>query len=106
MAATITLKKNSRLRFAQLLLLDGVTFWNLLDMPAMPTQPDDIQYQVLATDRIDTIANQFYGDPVLWWVIAAANNIEIVPTQLNAGQTLRIPSPRFVLGALFQNVLQ
>jgi len=57
---------------------------------------------VQTNDRIDTIANTYYGDPVLWWVIAVANDMEIVPTQLQVGATIRIPSPVYVSQLLFQ----
>lgn len=102
---SVQVKKNSRLRFAKLMTLDGVEFWDLLDLPDIPIQPDDIQYQVVAQDRIDLLAYNFYGDPVLWWVIAAANGLELLPTQLNVGQFLRIPSVNFVRSNLFQKVV-
>jgi len=40
-------------------------------------------------DRLDTLANQFYGDPRLWWFIAQSNNIKTM--NLEAGVQLRIP---------------
>jgi len=36
------------------------------------------------------------------WVIAVANDMEILPTDLNAGDTIRVPSPRYVLTQLFK----
>jgi hypothetical protein len=98
----VNLKTNSRLRFGDLLSVDDVEFWGILDLPTIPVQPDDIQYVVGPTDRIDTIAFKFYGDPVLWWVIALVNDLEFVPTQLNDGMTLRIPSPTYVQTQLFK----
>lgn len=93
---------NSRLRFGSPVEVDGIQFWDLLDLPALPEQPDDLTYQVQNGDRIDRLANSFYGDPVLWWVIAEANGLEILPTELNDGMILRIPSPRFVTQQLFR----
>ena len=100
----ITVTEHSRLLFARLLEAGGVTFWDTLELPELPEQSDDISYQVLQTDRIDLLANRFYGDPILWWVIAAANDMEILPTDLNAGDIIRIPSARFVLQELFKNI--
>lgn len=101
----ITIDDHSRLQFAQLSSQDGVTFWDGLDLPDIVVQTDDVQYMTMNSDRIDRIANQFYGDPVLWWVIAAANDMELLPNALYGGQTLRIPSPRYVLQELFKNAI-
>jgi hypothetical protein len=103
---SVKVVKNSRLRFGELLLLDGIEFWNTLDLPALPIQPDDIQYQVQATDRIDLLAYKFYGDPVLWWVIATANDLELIPNDLSVGGVLRIPSVNFVQSVLFKSAPQ
>jgi nucleoid-associated protein YgaU len=93
---------NSRLGFADLLLGEGVEFWDLLDLPEVIIQSDDLQYTVTGADRIDNIAYQHYGNPTLWWVIAVANDMEMVPNALYTGQVLRIPAPRYVLQQLFK----
>lgn len=98
----ISIVEHSRLRFANLASAEGVTFWNTLDLPEIFEQSDDVQYAVMSSDRIDRLAYKFYGDPVLWWVIAAANDMELVPTDLIPGQIIRIPAPRYVLQELFQ----
>tara|TARA_Y100000593_G_C4248360_1_gene305842 strand:- start:507 stop:767 length:261 start_codon:yes stop_codon:yes gene_type:complete len=41
-------------------------------------------------DRFDLLANQFYQDSSLWWVIAKANNMNT--NNIPAGTVLRIPS--------------
>jgi hypothetical protein len=95
---------NSRLRFAALLIAQGVEFWDILDLPEVPINVDDITYQVKggAGERVDMLATRFYGDPALWWVIAVANGMEIVPTDLNEGDFIRIPAPRFVAQEIFE----
>lgn len=95
---------HSRLRFADLFIIEGVEHWDVLDLPEIPEQQDDLQYQVKRglSERIDKLATRFYGDSRLWWVIAAANDLEVVPTDLNEGETLRIPSPRYVQQELFK----
>ena len=98
---TVRIRNKSRLQFVDLFNLDGYEFWDLSILPKIPVRLDDKRYQVQGPDRIDTLAQRFYGDPRLWWVIAVANNIEIVPTQLNEGMKLRIPSPSYVRQTLF-----
>lgn len=100
----VSVQNYSRLRFADLKLIDGVEFWDLLEYTQILPQNDDIFYTVTGNDRIDLLANSFYGDSILWWVIAVANNLELLPTELQEGQTLRIPAPRYVLQSLFTSL--
>jgi hypothetical protein len=97
----IQLANHSRLRFANLLTIQGVEQWNTVYLPVIQSRSDDISYQVQVADRIDLLAYQFYGDPVLWWVIADRNNMEILPIDLHPGSTIVIPSKDFVLRQLF-----
>lgn len=100
----VRIAKYSRLSLASLYRTEGVTYWDIIDMPDIPIQEDDETYTVKrgAAERIDRIATRFYGNPRLWWVIAVANDIEIQPTELSEGDVLRIPSPRYVLQELFR----
>lgn len=98
---SVNIARRSRLRFSELLTSEGFEFWDLVDFPSIPEQPDDLLYQVTSVDRLDLIAFRFYKDPVYWWVIAAANGMELVQTELNVGMVLRIPAPRYVSANLF-----
>ena len=98
--------KNSRLRFADLLSVDGVQFFDVLNLPDIPIQPDDIVHVVQESQRIDALATLYYGDPVLWWVIAAVNDVELPPFGLEIGARLRIPSPTFVTQRLFRSAVR
>lgn len=101
MAVSITRK--SRLRFKDLVEVDGAEFWDLDNLPEIPLSASDFYYFVTQQDRMDLLATRFYGDPNLWWVIAVANDMNILPTNLRAGTTIRIPSPNYVNGALFSD---
>jgi len=100
----VEVKNSSRLLFADFLTDEGVEFWDTLVLPDVRTRPDDIQYVVSNGDRVDLIANRFYQDPGLWWVVAWANNLEIIPTDLKEGDQLRIPSIDFVENELLRRV--
>ena len=41
--------------------------------------------------RLDVLANKYYADPSLWWVIAMANNIMDGLETVKLGTVLRIP---------------
>jgi nucleoid-associated protein YgaU len=104
----ININAKSRLRFKEFLSIDGVEFWELDELPTIPESASDFYYMVKEGDRIDLLANRFYGDSNLWWVIAVANNIDIIPTNLVTASTIRIPSPLYVQQNLFSgnNVVQ
>ena len=57
----------------------------------IPESSGDRYIQILAPDRLDKLAVEFYNDVTLWWVIAAANGVGkgtyLVPTDT----ILRIP---------------
>lgn len=92
----------SRLRFHKFLESEGTQFWDLGKYPRIPERPDDVAHTVTEGDRLDTLAFKYYGDPVLWWVLAVANEFPNPQTDLNVGDVIRIPSPAFVKQELFK----
>lgn len=53
-----------------------------------------IEHTVVSGDRLDLLAERYYGDPLLAWRIADANGA-LDPAELTAapGRVLRIPRP-------------
>lgn len=70
---------------------DGNIVYTSRIYPKIQLQDDDIYVVTQEGDRLDTIANQFYGDSALWWIIASANNIHDAPIAVDDGTILRIP---------------
>ena len=72
---------------------NGARFYSTTFYPKIPLSENDIYVLTGKGDRLDLLANQFYGDPNLWWVISSANG-EIPKDSLNIplGTQLRIPS--------------
>ena len=63
----------------------------------IPKSDSDIYVLTQPGDRLDLLANQFYGDVNLWWYIAKANGLTFmtIPT----GTKLRIPQDaRYAIG--------
>lgn len=58
--------------------------------PIMPTSTD---LYITARDgqRLDTLANEYYGDPAMWWIIAQSNNIGGGTLFIPPGKQIRIP---------------
>lgn len=59
--------------------------------PDIPLSPTDFYVIPVMGDRLDLLANDYYQDPTLYWIIASANNLpgdSLVPPP---GEQLRIP---------------
>ena len=56
------------------------------DVPELDT---DMYFITTEGDRCDGLAQQFYGDPHLWWFIAKINGLTTM--NIPAGTSLRIP---------------
>ena len=76
--------------------------YKYLKYPNIPLSIDDIYATTLVGDRLDLIANQFYKDVDLWWVIATANPDVIRRDSFNLkpGLQVRIPSPNRITNIL------
>jgi hypothetical protein len=50
-------------------------FLDVADIPAIPYDPNDVQYQidVIYKERPDLLAFDLYGDSSLWWVFSVRN---------------------------------
>lgn len=93
---SVRLRNTSRLRFGRLIVLDGIECWELPEYPVVAPADDDLEHFVDTKDHIDALARRYYGSEELWWVIALANDLVLLPIDLVAETTIRIPSPRRV----------
>lgn len=59
--------------------------------PTIPYGEDDIYILTTVGDRYDQLAQQFYGDSSLWWIIAMANNSKKDGLLVEPGIQLRVP---------------
>ena len=51
----------------------GKRYYQPLRYPDIPLSSNDIYILTTVGDRLDSLANQFYHDVRLWWIIATAN---------------------------------
>lgn len=70
--------------------------------PEIPRGPQDIYVYTTKGDRYDLLAQSYYGDPSLWWIIALCNLNNTVPDSIypNIGGQIRIPASSRVAGIL------
>jgi phage tail protein X len=53
--------------------INGRTVYRTSRYPEIPLSSEDIYVYTVQGDRFDILANQYYGDSSLWWVISIAN---------------------------------
>jgi hypothetical protein len=72
---------------------DGKRIYKTVHYPEIPRSSNDIYVFTTIGDRYDTLAQQYYGDSSLWWVISNANGTlnqsSLTPP---VGSQIRIPS--------------
>ena len=71
---------------------DGKTVYKSKRLKRIPLKNEDIYVASQTGDRLDLLANQYYGSPAYWWIIANANNIHDGKLGLKDGTILRIPA--------------
>ena len=95
-------------RYQRIQVLDSkqgnntVRYYATTKYPTIPLDINDIYVITTVGDRYDTLANTFYSDPQLWWIISIANGSlnqnSIVPP---IGSQIRIPSNPAKIISLF-----
>ena len=70
--------------------------------PTIPATANDTFIITTSADRLDKLANTFYGDVSLWWVIAAANGLGKGTLVVPGNTKLRIPAKTEFLDQVIQ----
>ena len=71
----------------------GKNYYQPLRYPNIPLSINDIYILTTVGDRLDSLANQFYNDVRLWWIIATANPDIIRRDSYNLKPNLEIRIP-------------
>ena len=72
-------------------------------VPNIPIKDSDIFVYPLYGDRFDTLAQRYYEDPNLWWIIAKANEISNGKISPEPEKKLRIPTE---IGDILDSVIK
>jgi len=75
-------------------------------LPLFPEQPTDYYIFSRDGDRLDSLAQSFYQDTSLWWVLAQANNLGKGSLAVPPGIQLRIPYPVTDINLKLEQVTQ
>ena len=70
------------------------------DIDDIPIRNTDIYHKLKSVEvgRLDIVAYQYYKNPLLWWVIAQANDIYNPYTDTEVGMLLRVPTLETLYG--------
>ena len=71
---------------------NGKRYYKSTIVPNIPIKDSDIFIYPLYGDRFDTLAQRYYEDPTLWWIIAKANEINNGKVSPDPELKLRIPT--------------
>jgi hypothetical protein len=72
--------------------------------PTIPESPEDIYVITVQGDRYDLLAQSFYGDVNLWWIIATANNTTQDDLSILPGRQIRIPASKDLVIGLYNSL--
>lgn len=77
---------------------DGKFYYGIWNVPKIEEQPDDILHTIKYGETLNLagLADKYYTNKLLWWVIATANNILDPLTELVENQVIRIPNLSYV----------
>lgn len=84
----------------------GRRYYKNVIYPSIPVNENDTYLITTGGDRYDTLAQQFYGDSSLWWVIASANNSKKDGLIVEAGVQLRVPYDATLAVTLYEELNQ
>ena len=71
----------------------GIKYYKGTKYPEIPLSENDIYVITVIGDRLDILANRYYGDPTLYWIISAANPSQSFSSMyIIEGSQLRIPN--------------
>ena len=69
---------------------NGVRYYKSTIVKDIPLKDSDKFVFPLDGERFDSLAQKYYGDSNLWWIIAKANDMST--NNIPAGKVLRIPA--------------
>tara|TARA_Y100000356_G_scaffold88377_1_gene73957 strand:+ start:1830 stop:2123 length:294 start_codon:yes stop_codon:yes gene_type:complete len=71
---------------------NGKRYYTPTVVPNIPIRDSDIYINPQVGERLDSLAQKFYGDSNLWWIIAKANSLSKGQIGLDPEKKLRIPT--------------
>ena len=70
---------------------NGKRYYQSYLLPQIDISTSDEYIVVTQQKRLDHLAQDYYNDPTLWWIIALANNLSNPTLIIPIGMQIRIP---------------
>jgi hypothetical protein len=84
---------------------EGKQMYRTTRYPEIPRSVNDVYVYTTIGDRFDTLAQQYYNDSSLWWIISIANdNLNQNSLTPPVGSQVRIPSNPSPILAEFESI--
>ena len=71
---------------------NGTRYYKPTVVPNVPIKDSDIFVYPIYGDRFETIAQRYYNDSTLWWIIAKANELSKGQISADPLKKIRIPT--------------
>ena len=68
--------------------------------PEVPVTSEDVYVYTVQGDRFDVLAQQYYKDSSLWWIISIANTDKLPQNSLIIPEGIQIRIPAFYNGII------
>ena len=81
----------------------GIRVYSTTYYPEIRISDGDSFMYPIEGERLDNLANKYYGDTTLWWIIAKANGLKCKPA-LSSDEIIRIPGNISSIIEKFQNL--
>ena len=81
----------------------GIRVYSTTYYPEIRISDGDSFMYPIEGERLDNLANKYYGDTTLWWIIAKANGLKGKPA-LSSDEIIRIPGNISSIIEKFQNL--
>ena len=63
---------------------NGRQYVGRTDYPEFPLRTTDIYHVTITGDRLDLLAQRYFGDVRSWWIIAEANSLEVLSFDMSS----------------------
>jgi hypothetical protein len=80
--------------------IDGKLVYVTSRYPEVPITSEDIYVYSVQGDRFDVLAQQYYKNSSLWWVISIANTDQLPQNSLIIPEGLQIRIPAYYAGII------
>ena len=78
----------------------GVKYYKAKKYPPIPPQGSDVYVVTVQGDRFDVLAQQYYKDSSLWWIISIANTDKLPQNSLIIPEGIQIRIPALYSGII------